>query len=460
MSRFLFVGKEGMACSLAYRMLTEGVEVGYYMWDKDSLEHLDGMGIEKFGSLNSALSWAGGDAYLIADDESDMSKLRESGWKVCGGNKLTERIERDRVFQSKLARELGVPIPNFHEVHSVDEAIAYIKKHPDMWCLKQQGPHAPKEFGYVGKDDDGEDTIAQLEWIKQHPLGSKMKNVMLQEGAPGIEFAVGAFWLGRDWLRTDSGEIFTESNREHKKMLNGDLGISTGEMGTVMKFGVEDKLFSMMLDPLTPWLLENCPDVVLNIDANCGVVSEDEAWLYEWTPRLGYPAHALQEFLLEIPSSEFYANIIDRRQGNVPYKDGWCVGTVMGAGDFPHELTEDTSHTFKNQPVDFEWSENAMPEYVKYDKKDTCYRIADDYAWISTVCFVDNDIKKANEKCVDVLKQIEVRAPVFRTDIGDKFVAEELSKLERWGYVSTVDHEQSGEPEQNRRQTLSLARTG
>ncbi len=436
MSKFLLFGKEGMACSLAYRLSAlEGEDVGYCMWDKNSREHLDGMGIQKFTNMRDALAWAGRDAYLICDDEMDVSGLRKDSWKVCGGNQLTERSERDRVYQSKLAQSLGVPIPNFHQVKNADEAIAYIKKHPDMWCLKQLG-HAPKEFSYVGKDDDGEDVIAQLEWIKQHPLANEMQNIMLQEGAPGIEFAVGAFWLGYDWLRDENGNIFFEYNREFKKMLNEDLGVTTGEMGTVMQFGTNTKLFDMMLDPLTPWLQENCSDVILDIDANCGIVGPDEAWLYEWTKRFGYPAHALQEQLLDMPAGEFYADLIDRRQGGVRYKTGWCVGTVIGAGDFPHEkVDDDDPHTFKNQPIDFEWDEHALPEYVKFDDKKHCYRIADDWAWVSTVSFVDADIEKANAQCVETMKRIDVRAPVFRTDIGQKFAEKELGKLKEWGYI-------------------------
>ena len=433
MTRFLLIGKEGMACSLAYRLELEGEDVAMHIEDKDSKDHLLGM-VQHIDGIKDALNWVGRTGYIIADGEQDMTQFRDAGYKVYGGNKFTQRLEVDRVFQSKTAQECGVPIPNFHEVKSVDEAIAYVKKHPDAWCLKQLG-HAPKEFNYVGKDDSGEDVLLQLEWIKQHPLANKMSQMMLQERVDGLEFAVGAFWLGSDWLRDDSGNIFVEYNREHKKMLNGDLGISTGEMGTLMKFGTNTKLLEMMLEPLTPVLLEKARDVVLNIDANCGVVSANEAWLYEWTPRMGYPAHTLQEQLLDMPVGQFYANIIDRRQGDLAYKDGWCVGTVIGCGDFPAESTEDNKHTYKGQPIDAEWNENVMPEYVMHDAEKDVYRTADDYGWVSTVCFVDENIAKANEQCVEAMKQIDVRAPVFRTDIGEKFESEELPKLQKWDYL-------------------------
>lgn len=433
MKYFLF-GQEMMLCSLAYRLQMEGEDVKVFAQKKEGKEHLLGI-VEHADSLEAGFAWLGKSGYAIVDDEQDVTKYRDAGYKIFGGNQYLERLEKDRVFQSQTAKDVGIPVPDFHEVKTVEEAIKFVKSHPDAWCLKQLG-HAPKEWNYVGKDDSGEDVIMQLEWIKQHPLFKKLGGdcpFMLQERVDGIEFAVGAWWIGSDWLRREDGSIVVEYNREHKKMLNGDLGISTGEMGTVMRFGVEGKLFEMMLEPLTYELQQRCPDVVQNIDANCGIVGPNEAYLYEVTPRIGYPAHTLQEQLLDMPAGEFYANLIDRKQGEMQHKDGWCVGTVIGASDFPHESTEDHGHTFKNQPVDIEFNEHVMPEYLKEDKG--TIRIASDYAWISTVCFVEDQIESANSKCVEVMKDIDVRAPVFRSDIGKVFVEKELPKLTQWGYL-------------------------
>jgi len=437
MSRFLLYGQEGLATSLAYRLLLEDCEVGYCILDKDSQEHLDGMGIQKFTQVKPALQWVGMDGYVIADDETDMTWCRQAGYKCWGGNKWLEKLEMDRVFQSKVAERCKVPIPNYQKVTNIDEGIRFIRSHPDMYCIKQMG-HAPKEFSYVGKTDNGSDVIEQLEWIKQHPKAKEMSQFMLQEGAPGLEFAVGAWWIGYDWLRDATGNVVVYLNREHKKSLEHDLGLSCGEMGTVACITTNSKLFEMMLEPLTDWLLENCPDCVQHIDANVGIRGKDEAWLYEYTPRLGYPAHALQEALLDMPACEFYADLIDKRQGTIRYKSGWCVGTVIGCGDFPTEASDDVSNTFKGQPVHFDWSENALPEYIKWGNADY-YEVADDYSWVATVCFIDNDIAIANDRCVETMEQINVRAPVYRTDIGVKFAKDELPQLIEWGYVDPED---------------------
>ena len=435
-----------MWTTIAWRLQEfEGHDVRMYCQKKEGKENLQGM-VLQLSSLGEALRWVGRDGYILCEDEQDMSKFRKMGFKCYGGNKFTEKIESNRLFESTIAQKAGLSVANYHEIKNPQEGISYIKAHPDAWCLKQYGI-APKEWNYVGKDDDGFDTILQLEWILQHPMFKKNKQAkfMLQEKIDGLEFAVGAFWMYGEWLRDSNGNIFIEHNREHKKMLDNDAGVSCGEMGTVMAFtGKHQRLFSETLDKLTPILREEASDVCLNIDANCGIVEEGEeskAYLFELTTRTGYPASALQEHLLDGNVGQFYANLIDNKQGEFSYNEQWGVVTCLGSGDYPHESVEvNHDESFKNQPIRFafdkdNWDKHIAPEYIKYDEKRGVYRIASDYAWIASVCCSDDSIEESNKKCLEIMEKIDVRSPVYRTDIGEKFSRKELPKLIELGYL-------------------------
>jgi len=209
-----------------------------------------------------------------------------------------------------------------------------------------------------------------------------------------------------------------------------------------MRFGSSDKLFSEMLEPLTPLLAEKCKDVILNIDANCGIFVEDgepRAYLYEWTPRQGYPASSLQEYLFDSDVGQFFADLIDRRKGGMEYKPEWGVVTVMGTGNFPSE-GESHEGSFKDQPIvipqcEMSWCNNIAPLYIRLDEKSGIYRVADHYEMPLAVCHHDEDILKANARCVEDMKQITIRAPRYRHDIGSKFVEKELPLLKEWGYI-------------------------
>ena len=95
----------------------------------------------------------------------------------------------------EVAKEVGIAIPNYHQLDSIDEGIKFIQEHPDQYCLKQIG-HAPKTWNYVGHFEDGSDVIDQLEWIRMQPEFEIISNCpfMLQEFVEGLEFAVTAFW--------------------------------------------------------------------------------------------------------------------------------------------------------------------------------------------------------------------------------------------------------------------------
>ena len=441
--KFLFVDSEAAWVSAAFRFQElEHQDVRIFCKKKEGKEHLRGI-VKHVQSLDEGLAWLGRDGRFMSGDESDVSFIRRRGIRGVGGNAWINRMENDRVFQMEACKKAGLFLPNFHAMKNADEGISFIKKNPDCYVMKQLG-HAPKEWNFAGKEDDGSDVILQLEWIKQSPqfkkLGGKAP-FMLQEIVDGLELAVGAFWMYDDWKRDSDRNIILEINREHKKMLNGDLGIGCGEMGTVAKFTTEDtKLFEQTLEKLTPVLRKEAHDVCINVDANCGIVEEDgktKAYLFEITPRTGFPACALQEYLLDTKASDFYADLIDGVQGKVEWKRGWGVVTNLGTGDYPHESIQ--SHdpdSFKNQPVWIKSDEHTIPAYLKKDKGEKFYRVADDYGWISTVCFHGESIKRVNEKCVDAMSKVVVRAPVYRTDIGEKFADKELPKLIKMGYLS------------------------
>jgi hypothetical protein len=91
--------------------------------------------------------------------------------------------------------------------------------------------------------------------------------------------------------------------------------------------------------------------------------------------------------------------------------------------------------SFRDQPVEIELSENLLPLNLRQDEGEDFYRVADWYEEIAAAVDSDEDIMTAQDRNVDRLKSVVVRAPQFRSDIGKKFVEKEFSTLKEWGYV-------------------------
>lgn len=441
--KFLIFDCEAMACALAWKLKLEGNDVRILSQKPDGREHLNGM-VTPVRSLAEGLAWVGKDGRIICGDEQDVTPIRKRGFRVYGGNAVTSRIESDRSFENLVARSCGIKTPNCHHIGSVDEGIRFIRSHPDRYALKQEGD-APKTWNYVGKADDGSDVIDQLEWMKGTKEFAKFRArcpFMLQECVEGLEFAVSGWWMGKDWKRTNDGAPLCEVNREHKKSLDGDLGMTCGEAGTVMRFSDNLKLFNATLAKLTPFLQKHCPDVVVNIDANCGIVEETgEPFLFELTPREGYPSQALILHLLRADAGDFFSGLIEGEMGGVEVKPYWGVVVVMGSGNYPRECPPGMTHgSLRGQPVIIpQWDktidEHIHPFYLRYDPAKDFFRVADNYEWLLGVTHCEEDIADANRQCVEDLEKIVTRAPVYRHDIGEKFQNEELPKLKSLGYI-------------------------
>lgn len=441
--KFFVFDAELMATALAWRLKLEGNDVRVFSRQPSGREHLLNM-VKHVPSLDAGLSWVGRDGIVICGDEQDLTPIRRRGFKCYGGNSITQKMEDERFFQHKIAKSCGIKVPNAHQVKSVDEAISFIRSHPDQWVLKQMGD-APKSWNFVGKKKDGSDVMDQLEWFKTQPEFKAGKPVpfMLQEIVDGIEFATSGWWQGNDWKRRDDGTPLIEVNFEHKKSLTGNLGSTCGEAGTVTKFPEgNQKLFDATLGKLTQFLKQNCKDVFLNIDANCGIDEDTgEAWLFELTPREGYPSQSVIIHLLDMDTGKFFADLVNGVSGEIETKPHWGVVTVLGAGNYPLETTEGKHvGSYKGQPVEIpQWEKtidsHIHPGYISYDPKRDFFRIADNYADVLTVTHCEDDISDANRQCVEDMKKIIVRAPHYRLDIGEKAQKVEIPKLEALGYL-------------------------
>src|SRR5439155_4770184 len=106
--------------------------------------------------------------------------------------------------------------------------ITYIRENPGAYVIKPSGQAQNyKGLLFVGMEDDGSDVVRMLETYKR-VWSSKIKVFQLQKKVAGVEVGVGAFFNGKRFITP------VNINFEHKKLFPGEVGPSTGEMGTVM----------------------------------------------------------------------------------------------------------------------------------------------------------------------------------------------------------------------------------
>ena len=254
--------------------------------------------------------------------------MRRAGKAVVGGTPYTDRLEDDRGFGQTELKAFGINIIPFEEFDSFDEAIAFVKANPARYVIKPSGEaQNVKRLLFVGEDEDGTDVIHVLESY-QKVYSQRVRTFQLQRRRMGVEIAVGAFFNGHEFLSP------INVNFEHKKLFPGNIGPSTGEMGTAMYWGAPNKIFNQTLAKMEKKLREE--RYVGYIDLNC-IVNAQGIYPLEFTARFGYPTISIQAEGLNAPMGKVLAALARGESIDLRPKPGFQIGVRIVVPPFPYD---------------------------------------------------------------------------------------------------------------------------
>ncbi len=424
---FLFVSLEGLIGDIAWQISKEGHNVKYFIDSKEDKEVADGF-VEKIDDWEKEVGWAD---IIVFDDVlgqgTKAKKLREQGKFVIGGTPYTDRLEDDRAFGQEELKKFGIPIIPYKDFTSFEEAIAFVRENPAKYVIKPSGKAQNiKGLLFIGEEDDGRDVIQVLNdynkaWAK------KISSFQLQKRISGVEVAVGAFFNGKEFIYP------INVNFEHKKLFPGDLGPSTGEMGTSMFWSGPNRIFNSTLRKFEPKLAEE--HYVGYIDINC-IVNSHGIYPLEWTARFGYPTICIQHEGMITPIGEFLYDLAKGNKPNFRIKSGFQIGVRIVVPPFPFkdpetfEVKSKDSVIFFKRPV-----EGVHIEDVK--KINSEWLVTGTSGVILIVCGTGQTMKQAQNQVYSRIKNILIPHMYYRTDIGDRWF-DDGDKLNTWGYLREV----------------------
>ena len=167
---------------------------------------------------------------VIYEDKSnrDESKdMRATGKSVIGGSKLVDKLELDRMWGNKIAKECGMLTPEMYPMQEFTEISDFIKERGGKWVLKQCGQiDEIKGLNFVAKMPNSEDLLDFLPILEKNWVEGVKKDFVLQEKIDGHEMAIGSFWNGTEFMKDKDGDELCEENWEHKPLFPGGLGES------------------------------------------------------------------------------------------------------------------------------------------------------------------------------------------------------------------------------------------
>jgi len=438
--KILLIDLCGAALDWAQQCLEVGHEVR--MWcgpRKDGTRCDVGDGIvQRVPRWEPHMDWA--DLIFLTDNAKEIEKLepyRKKGYPIFGPGVEAAKLELDRDAGQQAFKKAGIDIMESIEFNDYDKAIEYVKKTMKRYVSKPSGD-ADKALSYVSKSPA--DMIFMLQRWKE--MGKNKSPFILQEFNPGIEMAVGGWFGPVGWSKW-----FCE-NFEHKKLMAGDNGVNTGEMGTCLKYVEHSKLADEMLLPLTGMLKKM--NYVGYVDVAVIIDKEGKPWPLEFTTRPGWPCFIIQTALHLGDPAQWMLDLIEGKDTLEVLEGEVSTGVVMAIPDFPYgnKKKEEVSGFPIYGVEGFLHTDIHLCE-VKMGKapieKDgqivdgRMFVTAGDYILVATG--TDYSVAGSAKRAYRALKKAEVpNSPMWRIDIG-KRLEKHLEEIQEHGYADGWSYE-------------------
>ena len=426
----LIVDSDGCGLDFALRSLDYGHEVKLFIKNqKDGSKNRTGQGlVDRVYDWEKWMQWA--DVIFPTSNGLYMDRLddfRKYGYPIFGPSKASASLEVNRGLGMKVLEKFGIECPPYKSFPTLEAAEAHVWKTDERFVFKTLGDEEDKSLSYVSKSPS--DMIQKIRGWKKN--GKRLKGpCMLQTFIPGIELGVSA-WMGK------SGFLqWKNVNVEHKKLMPGNYGPNTGEMGTVMQYSKKEKLFDLMLKPCEDYLLKI--NHMGDIDMNCIIDETGKAWPLEFTARPGWPAFNI---MCREHSGDPLTWMADALQGKdtLEVSTEVAVGVVIAIPEFPY--TKAVNYNAVGQPVygitDDNW-DHLHPSSVMLGKGVDNLKEQDMFVtsgeYVMVVSGLGETVRKARKDAYKTVEQISLPNMIVRDDVGER-LEDNLPKLHEYGFA-------------------------
>jgi phosphoribosylamine---glycine ligase len=315
-----------------------------------------------------------------------------------------------------------IPQENFT---SFDDAVAYVRANPNRYVIKPSGEaQNMKQLLFVGEDEDGKDVLQVLGDYKR-AWSDRIKDFQLQRRIVGVEVAAGGFFNGSEFVYP------INVNFEHKKLFPGDIGPSTGEMGTTMFWSEPNKIFNATLKKMEPKLREE--RYVGYIDVNC-IVNSNGIYPLEFTSRFGYPTISIQQEGMITPIGEFFLKLADGSLKQFKTRSGFQIGVRVVVPPFPFKDKETFNSNSKDAVIIFKKPNREGVHIEDVKRVDDEWLVTGTSGVVLIVIGMGPTMRQAQREAYNRIDNIMIPNMYYRKDIGDRWF-EDSDRLHNWGYL-------------------------
>lgn len=433
--RILVIDSLASSLDWTIRCQEDGHEVKWYVPPDDKIANVGKGIVERVDDPRDWCKWA--DLIFLSDNTKwllEVDRWRQQGWPVIGPTPKAAQWELDRDIGMRIFKKAGIAIPPTKGFTDYDQAIAFVKKNMDRYVSKPSGS-ADKALSYCAKSPA--DMVFMLErWKRLNKLKTPF---ILQKFIPGVEMAIGG-WFGPGGFNRGWCENF-----EFKKLMNDDLGVATGEQGTVLRYVSTSKLANMVLRPLEEELASL--GYIGYIDVNCIIDNKGTPWPLEFTMRPGWPTFNIQQALHKGDHAEWLMKLAEGQDARNWELDKVAAGVVLSIPDYPYShLTRKEVNGIPLYGLNSKIHNSIHPCEMRMGEAPQevagklvtlpCLVTAGDYVLVASG--TGETVSEAKREAYRILKHLSLpNSPMYRTDIGNR-LKKQLPMLHQMGFAQKL----------------------
>jgi len=437
--RILIADVESQGLGLALRAVEAGHEVRLARWSRTPIRDGDGFSsISIVDDWRPSMAWVKGGLVITTGNArwmTEMDRFRDFGFDIFGPTARSAELEINRQAGMEAMQAVGIEVPAYQSCNSLEEAEKLARKSPDPMVFKTLGSEDDKSLTYVA--DDPADMVG---WLgRQIARGMRLKGPCMLQAKIDMVAEIGVSgWFGPEGFLPDKWQTCFE----HKKLMAGDNGPNTGEMGTVCQYVETDKLADEMLVPMAPILRTAGHRGDFAVGA--GIDSKGRCWPFEFTARLGWPAFPIQ-LASHRGDPVLWMKDLMLGKDTLRVRTDVAIGVVLAQPRFPYGGAP--TEAVEGNPI--RGLEGAWPDVYPFAVmagKGPMMRDGEVVA--GTICQTSGEcvavatglgrtVEQARRRVYDTVDQVRFANRMFRTDIGEK-LADQLPFLHEHGYATQM----------------------
>jgi phosphoribosylamine--glycine ligase len=343
--------------------------------------------------------------------------FQKNGLRIWGPNQSAARFESSKVFSQKFMERHGIPTARAATFQDVSAAQRFAEELEGRCAVKADGLALGK--GVLICRSPGEAPQAIDDMLVQQSFGAASSSIVIQELLEGIEISLHALCDGT------TAKLFPTS-QDHKRALDGDLGLNTGGMGAYSPAPFMNALGEAEVEEkiLAPWL-RGCAEEGIDFRGVLypGVMLTKEGpKVLEFNARFGDPETQVYLTRLESDLVELCGATINGSlaQTDLKWRPDVSVCVIMASSGYPGSYEKgkkihglETVAALPNVKVFHAGTANGQGK----DEVITAGgRVLGVTAWA-------RDLAAAKATAYDAVKQIHFEGAHYRTDIAARGIS-------------------------------------